>query len=629
MDKNNVTGFILLFLLMLAYVYITAPSPEEIAEQQRIQDSLALAEERTDSLAQLPTNTISNTSTETLPDSIQQLQLAGKLGVFAAAGSGTEQTQILENEVLKITFTNKGGKIKEVELKQYDKVVEAEDKTQTKVPVKLLADIQNKFEYLIPLGNVPAGSVSTEDLYFKPQVNGNTISFKAPTTNGGYIEQKYTLGEDYLLDYSFDMKGLDGMLKRSAENIQLNWVNYLSKLERGVWFERTYSGVYFKETDETPDYCSCRGDDQETVKQPIKWLATSNQFFNTSIINNKSFASADFDVKMMDDHDEEENLKRIKVLADISIADASNGVDMQFFIGPNDFDKLKDTAEGLEQIIPYGWSIFGTINRYAIRPFFQLLLSFIGSKGIAILVLTFLIKMAVFPLTYKMLYSQQKMAALKPRLAGLKAKFGDDPQKQQMETMKLYREYGVSPLGGCMPMIIQMPIWYALFRFFPSSIDFRQASFLWAPDLSSYDDFFQLPFELPLSMGSHLSLFAILWAISMVGYTYYNSKHMDMSANPAMKYMQYLMPVMFFGFFNAYASGLTCYMFFSNFLNIAQNLITKNFIIDHDKIKQELEDYKKKPKKKGGFQERLEAALKEQQRVQAERDAQSRKKKKK
>ena len=630
MDKNNVIGFVLLFFLMMGYMYLTAPTPEELAElkRQHVEDSIRVANEAA-GVAPIPTPNEATTTQQNIPDSILQLQLASKLGVFAPAGAGAEKTETLENDLLKITFTNKGGRIKEVELKQYDKMILNEDRSKSKVPVKLLEDERNQFEYLIPTGRNSA--ISTEDLYFTPQLQGNKLTFRANTATGGYFEQVYTLGEDYIVDYKVRMDGLD-QTTGSAENIQLNWVNYMDKIELGEWFERSYSGLYFKEAEEHPDYCSCRADDDEQIENPVKWVSTSHQFFNTSLIANNTFSKADLEVKMMPEEDDD--IKRTKAAVSVPIADvgSNNGAAMQLFVGPNDFDKLKETADGLEQIIPYGVSIFGTINRYAIRPFFKFLLSFIGSKGIAILVLTFLIKFALYPLTYKMLYSQQKMAALKPRLASLTEKYADDPQKKQMETMKIYGEYGVSPLGGCMPMFLQMPIWYALFRFFPSTIDFRQASFLWADDLSSYDAFFHLPFELPFGMGSHLSLFAILWAVSMVAYTYYNSKHMDMSAQPAMKYMQYLMPVMFFGFFNAYAAGLTCYMFFSNFLNITQTLVTKNFIIDHDKIKKELEDYKKKPKKKGktgGFQERLQAALKEQQRIAAEQQAAKAKKKKK
>jgi YidC/Oxa1 family membrane protein insertase len=218
-----------------------------------------------------------------------------------------------------------------------------------------------------------------------------------------------------------------------------------------------------------------------------------------------------------------------------------------------------------------------------------------------------------------MLYSQSKMAALKPQIEQLKAKFKSDPQQQQVETMKMYREFGVNPLGGCLPMLAQMPIWFALYRFFPASIEFRQAPFLWATDLSSYDVITKLPFEVPFGFGSHLSLFTLLWAITTLIYTYFNTKDMDMSANPAMKYMQYIMPLFFLGFFNSYASGLTAYLLFSNVINIGQTVVTKKFVIDHDKIKTKLEANKAKPKKKSGFQARLENALKEQQKIQAQR----------
>jgi YidC/Oxa1 family membrane protein insertase len=238
--------------------------------------------------------------------------------------------------------------------------------------------------------------------------------------------------------------------------------------------------------------------------------------------------------------------------------------------------------------------------------------------------LTLLIKMVLFPLTYKMIYSQAKMGALKPQMAKVKEKYKDDAQKQQMETMKMYREFGVNPLGGCMPMVLQMPIWFALYRFFPASIEFRQASFLWATDLSSYDAFLYLPWDIPF-YGAHVSLFTILWAITTVMYTYYNTQHMDMGAggqNAAMmKYMQYMMPLMFLFFFNTFAAGLTCYLFFSNVINVSQMIITKELIIDKDKIAAQLEANKAKPKKKSGFGARLEEALKEQQKIQKDKES--------
>ncbi|HHJ51514.1 MAG TPA: membrane protein insertase YidC, partial [Phaeodactylibacter sp.] len=296
---------------------------------------------------------------------------------------------------------------------------------------------------------------------------------------------------------------------------------------------------------------------------------------------------------------------------------------MNWYIGPNDFDILQAHQRDLEYTVAYGSSILGTINRWIIRPIFNFLSSFVGSMGLAIFLLTLIVKLTLYPLAYKMLYQQSKMAALKPVIEKVKERFKDDPQQQQVETMKLYQEYGVNPLGGCLPTLLQMPIWIALYRFFPAAIEFRQKGFLWATDLSSYDVAFALPFNIP-AYGDHVSLFTLLWVITTIVYTYYNSKHMDMSANPAMKYVQYFMPVMFLFFFNNYAAGLTVYLLFSNILNIAQTVITKNYIVDQEKIKRELEAAKAKPKKKGGFRERLQKALEEQQRI-----AEQQKKKKK
>jgi YidC/Oxa1 family membrane protein insertase len=232
--------------------------------------------------------------------------------------------------------------------------------------------------------------------------------------------------------------------------------------------------------------------------------------------------------------------------------------------------------------------------------------------------MTLIVKIVVFPLGYKMLQSQAKMTALKPEIDKIKAKYKDDMQKQQMETMKIYNEFGVNPLGGCFPLLLQMPIWIALYRFFPATIEFRQESFLWATDLTSYDVFATLPFSIPM-FGATVSLFAFLWMLSTLVFTYYSSKSMDFSSNPAMLYMQYLMPVMFWVMFNKTAAGLTVYMFFSNLLNIAQTILGKNFLFDTEKIRAKLELNKSKPKKQGGFRDRFESLMKEQQRIQQEK----------
>lgn len=631
MDRNTVIGLTLIFILLVVWQQFTAPTEQEIAEQQKLQDSIANVEAIADSLEEQEEDTTATpAAAETQNDSITQLQQQAAYGAFASAASGEESSVVLENDLMKVSLSTKGGRVTEVVLKEHFKAVYTEDYEETKTPLTLLEDEKNKFDYFFPLANMPSGGISSGDLYFEVvESSPKSVTLRASATNGGYFEQQYSLEDGtYLMDYDIQFKNLNNVIDRNSDNIQLSWVNYLDKLERNTTYERRYSSVYFKTVDEDPDYCSCTSDDTENIDdERIQWISNANQFFNSSLIAKEAFSSAKLETRMLPE--ESEDLKLLVSEVNIPYNHSSDErFEMEFYVGPNEFDRLYAMDNGLQYVIPYGWSIFGSINRWIIRPIFSFLSGFIGSKGIVILLLTILVKLLLYPLTYRMLYSQSKMGALKPRIETLKDKYKDDQQQQQVETMKLYREFGVNPLGGCMPMVLQMPIWFALYRFFPAAIEFRQADFLWATDLSSYDVFFHLPFEIPFGVGSHISLFTLLWAITTLIYTYYNTKHMDMSANPAMKYMQYLMPLMFMGFFNSFASGLTCYLLFSNMFNIGQTLITKNYIIDKQKIENELQAYKQKPKKKGGFQQRLEEALKEQQKVQAQRETQKKKRKK-
>lgn len=637
MDKNTIIGLTLLFVLFMIWQQFLTPSAAELEAEQRRQDSLAQLVQ--DSLEQLETEQVAAiTSNETIAsnptqesDSLKDIRLIAEFGPFAAAASGEEELHTLENDVLSVVFSTKGGIIKEATLKNYSRISENEKKKEIKEPLKLLEDDKNKFEYFLPIANLPSGGVKTSDLYFEPSINGNTITFRADAGSGRYFEQEYTISENgkYQVDYDIKFEGLQNVLSSNTDAITLNWVNYLDKLEKNTRYERNYSSAYYKVEDGSTDHCNCMKDDKEDVSEKsVRWIAHSNQFFNSALIAETPFTGAVLETKSVDK--DSPDLKLVTTEVKIPYGRASSETyAMNMYLGPNEFNRLRAIGYELENVVPFGRSIFGWINRWIIRPVFNFLSTFIGSKGIVILVLTVFVKLLLYPLTYKMLYSQSKMAALKPRMEGLKEKHKDDPQQVQVETMKIYREFGVNPLGGCMPMFLQMPIWIALYRFFPGAIEFRQAGFLWATDLSSYDVIARLPFEVPLGFGSHISLFTLLWAITTLIYTYYNTKHMDMSANPAMKYMQYIMPIFFLGFFNSFASGLTCYLFFSNLFNITQTLVTKNYIIDKDKINRELEAYRKKPKKKGGFQERLETALKEQQRIQAQKTSKTKKQRKK
>lgn len=625
-------GMGLIFLLLFLWMQYSAPpkkTPEQIQAEQAAQTAAQQPsgqspEQKT---PPLPTETTAKTN-PAVSDTVRNALLSAQFGAFAPAAAGQEQFETLENDLVRITFSSKGGRIKEVFVKQYEKILTDTAGQDLKSPVRLLEDDLNRFGYEIPVAGTSAGKVLTSDLFFAGSKTGNTLTYRADAGAGRYFEQTYTLSPDnYRVDYRIAAKGLESVLAK--RELTFFWENHLDKLERNQAYERTMSSIYFKSADKT-DYCDCRNDDTKSLgDKPVQWFSHSNQFFNTSIIaQGFEFRQFTGEVKVFGDADS--NLKRLKTTAIVPFE--NNSANMAIYAGPNEFQRLQGFDVALQDIIPFGASIFGAINRWVIHPMLDFLARFIGNQGIVILMLTLLVKLLVYPLTYRMVLSQSKMAALKPRLEELKKKHGDDQQAMSVETMKLYSEYGVNPLGGCLPIFLQMPIWFALYRFFPASIEFRQESFLWATDLSSYDSIMQLPFHLPFGAGAHISLFTLIWVVTTLWYTWYSMKQMDASSMQndqmkIMKYMQYTMPVFFMFFFNSFASGLTLYLCFSNILNIAQTLVTKEYLIDKEKIQAQLEANKAKPKKQSGFRARLEQAMKEQQRMQEEKAKQQKKKK--
>jgi len=606
MERNHIIGFVLIFGLLMLWTFVNSPSKEEMQKIRQTEDSLHRAELIKDSIGAAVVDSVSAVT------GIDSVNIVNKFGSFATVATGANETVRLENELFIVDFMTKGGKISAVELKKYKKVLLDDKKKEYKIPVRLLEDPLNVWDIAIPSQR---GDLHTADLHFQPTLENNKVLFTATGQQGERIIQEYILTENpYEIKYRFSVENGSTFMSNSGQSAKLTWINQLDKLERNSTFERSYSTVYYKVNTESVDYCNCRKNDQEDLStQPIKWVSHSNQFFNSALIANESFDGGVFATTMLPDTDE--NLKTTSSIMGIPLKGSNPSSEMTMYVGPNDFEQLRHYHAELEDIIPFGQSIFGTINRWVIRPTFNFLLGFIGSKGIVILLLTLLVKLALFPLSYKMLGSQAKMSALKPKLSHLKEKHKDDMQQQQVESMKIYREYGVNPLGGCFPVVLQMPVWFALYRFFPASIEFRQASFLWATDLSSYDVFTYLPINIPF-YGEHISMLTLLWAVSTVAYTYYNMQTMDMTnMNPALKYMQYLMPVMFLFFFNSYASGLTLYLLYSNLLNIAQTVGARKFLFHEDKIMEKLNVNKAKPKKEGGFQARIEQAMKEQKRL--------------
>ncbi|MEO6190915.1 MAG: membrane protein insertase YidC, partial [Saprospiraceae bacterium] len=603
---NQIIGFLLILMVMLGWseLYVK-PKMEAESIVKKAQDSLTRLQANKQESPVLSDTSSKSAFVSIKPDS--GIQTVKEIKTF-----------YLKNDLTEIAISSHGGKIISAKLNKYSKIHLDSSKNEIKTDLFLLTDTKNKFEYLL---KTSTGDINTADLDFNVIENSDTkLVLKASIPTGGSFTQEYALdSKDYKLFYAISSEGMN--LK---DDIKLYWEDHLDKLERNTTYELSNSSLYYKELVENAKYCSCTSSDLKEDKKQVQWFANSNQFFNSALVPKTPFSSGTFETVM-----EAPNSNNLKILKSSvtfpSTAINNNRFEMQMYNGPNDFDRLKAFNVNLEDVISYGWSIFGTINKYFIRPLFAFLSNFISSKGIIILLMTLIVKLLVFPLAYKMLQSQAKMMALKPEIEKVKAKHKDDMQQQQVETMKMYNEFGVNPLGGCFPLLLQTPIWIALYRFFPATVNFRQESFLWASDLTSYDEFLRLPFSIPL-FGETLSLFAFLWVVSTIIFTYYNSKSTDFSANPAMLYMQYIMPFFFWFMFNKTAAGLTCYMFFSNLLNIGQTVLGRSILFDTEKIRASLELNKAKPKKQGGFQQKIADMMKERQKIEQEKLKNSKKK---
>jgi len=601
MDRNNIIGLILIFVVTLLYLII-APRPEQkpLPEGQAItavSDSLTEASSPQDSAAQ-----------QTRPQA--SFVVDTSIDGFPKADEQSGKEYVLENEDIRVVFTSVGGRIKRVLLKKYKKLLENEDHQRVQYPLYLLHHPANVWNYHLPYPSSASGQIQTQDIRFEAAVEGQSIRFIAQSHRGEQIEILYRIDpQGYEIHQHFALRHWPNQ----PQQVRWQWIDHIVRTEQNIRIEKTYSALYYKLVDESPDYLG--SNDQETLNDPIEWISSAQQFFNTSVIPSTPFAGGQ--LQSMTPKSQTDSVLQIHtVLLHLPLSEGH--AEFTIYCGPNQFELLRAYNNELEYVIPFGWGIFGTINRWVIRPLFHILASIIGSYGFAIVLLTILVKLALSPLNYKMLYSQMKMAALKPLTEKLREKFKNDPTAMQMEMMKIYRDYGVNPYGGCLPMLLQLPIWIALYRFFPAAIEFRQEPFLWAHDLSSYDVLTYLPFDIPF-VGHHISLFTLLWVVSTLVYTHYNLKMTDTSMmNPSMKYMQYILPVMFFGFFNSYASGLTAYLLISNVFTIGMTLFIKKVLIDEEKIKEELRKYKAKPKKKKtkGFAAILEQAMREQQKRQ-------------
>jgi YidC/Oxa1 family membrane protein insertase len=594
MDKNQVTGLILISLLLLGYFYFAEDMQPPV--QQSTPPS---TEQQIESTPQSPATIKPAENSD--QDSTTFAQQQQQYGDLANAMSGETHEVVLENQELKITFSTKGGAIKQVELKEFQ--------TFDHQPLILFDESSSEMSFEVTLMDK---QVDLMDLYFtdhKVTNDGDTtrLQFSIDLGNGNEIHQYYALGNRNELKYNIDLSSVGS--NDPTTMAVFSWTDRLKKLERNLDQSRQNSSVNYYLTDGTFSDVGDGSNDlkQEVINQPIQWITMNQKFFTAGIFSHTPFQAAMVGSQVISEVDTSV-VKDLEMVVNISQQSLSKD-GFTYFFGPNNYQLMKKVTEGFSKNVYLGWAPFAWVNKWLIIPVFNFLEAYISNYGIIIIILAFFIKIILSPVSYKSYLSMAKMKVLKPQLDEIKEKYGDDMQKAQAEQMQLYGKVGVNPLSGCIPMLLQMPILLAMFNFFPNSVELRQAGFLWADDLSSYDSILNLPFEIPF-YGDHISLFTLLMAVSTLLYTWQNQQ-MNTMQGP-MKSMQYLMPVMMIFFFNNFSSGLTFYYFILNILNFGQQAIIKKYFIDEEKILRIMEENKakNKHKKKSKFQARLEEAMK-------------------
>ena len=606
MDKNSIIGLSIIGLLIVGYSIYTQPSKEELAAAKHKQDSIAALQQVVqathDSIkaVQIPAQNVLDSSVAIPNDSLIASQEKQQFGDFYQAASGTEQILTLENSKIKVEVSSRGGRIHAIELKDY--------KSWEGKPVRLFSSDSSVFSLTLSAQN---RIINTSELFF--QASGSTgnkksVTMRLPAGDNKYIEYVYSLEEDsYLVDYKINVVGLQDIISQNAGYINLDWKDQLAREEQSLESERQASTVYYRFAEEDVDFISYTKDEKQSLKTKVKWISFKQHFFNVTLIAENSFDSPVVETYTNTDKNYVKSMSASFALP--YERKQVQSYNMRFYAGPNHYQTIKKIDDlNLEKLIPLGWGIFGWVNKYLVIPTFNFLNSFDINYGIIILLLTILVRIILLPLTYGSFKSQAKMKVLQPEMAEINEKFKDDAMKKQQEVMGLYKKAGVNPLGGCIPGLLQLPILIAMFRFFPASIELRQEPFLWAHDLSTYDSILNLPFKIPF-YGDHVSLFTLLMTVSTLIYTRMNMQ-MSTAMNPQMKWMMYLMPILFLGFFNNYSAGLSYYYFLSNIFGFGQQYLFKAFI-DEDAIHRQIQENKKKPVKKSGFQARLEQMAKE------------------
>ncbi len=625
-DLNSIIGFVLIFGILIWIMYQNQPDPKAIAAEKAKKELVAQAAKAKE-LAQKSIEKAA-VAVATTGDSTQLAQLQKTLGNFAYSAtlpSAKGDFTTIENNLVKLKIANKGGFIVEAVLKKYEKFKKGSGQL-----VELIKD--NNANLNITLQTSDNRSLNTKDLYFEPSVSkvgeDQILSMKLKAGANEYLEYKYILKpNDYMIGFDVRSQGLNKVLN-TAKPLDLEWSLKTYRNEKSISYENRYTEVYFEHEEGKIDYVG-QGENKEESAEKTTYVAFKQHFFSTILLTNTPFEKS----KLLSNnlvHDEAiDTIYTKQFKAEIPLAFTNGELDykMNWYLGPTDYKTLHSYDKNLEKIISLGWGIFGWINKFIFIPLFGFLSSYIA-YGIAIIVFTILIKIAMSPITFKSFLSQAKMKVLRPEITELGEKFKKDPMKKQQETMKLYNKAGVNPMAGCIPALIQLPFMYASFQFFPSAFELRQKSFLWADDLSSFDEVIQLPLRIPL-YGDHISLFPILAAIAIFFYMKMTSGDQQMAAPQQegmpdmakmMKIMIYVSPLMMLFFFNSYGAGLSLYNFISNLITIGIMIVIKKYFIDSDKIHAQIQENKlKAPKKPSKFQQKLQEAMEQAEAQKAQR----------
>jgi YidC/Oxa1 family membrane protein insertase len=624
LDLNSIIGFVLISGILLWMLYANTPTPEEIkatAKKEQVEKQAKQAKQ---------VKTVS-AITEAVPSDTTQTPAAqaqlGSFGYSATLPSATDAVTEIKNEVLAIKISNKGGYIVDATVLGFEQF-----EKNSKKAVQLIKDSNASLD--ITLQTADNRTLHTKELYFEPKLTtegkNQVVTLQLKAGPDQFLEYRYVLKpNEYMLDFGIRSQGLEKVINTSKP-LNLEWQLKSYRNEKSISYENRYTELIYEYEDGKDNYLNAAKDSEDEAKE-VSYIAFKQHLFSSILLTDTKFKTVKFNSDNLVDDEETDTIFTKNFMAQVPLAFKNGALNysMNWYYGPSDYTILNDYDRNLDEIMPLGWGIFGWINRYIFIPVFGLISGLGISFGIAIILFTVLVRIVMSPVTYKSYLSQAKMKVLRPEIAELNDKFKDNPMKKQQETMKLYSKAGVNPMAGCLPALLQMPIFYALFQFFPSMFDLRQKSFLWADDLSSYDSIYQLPFHIPF-YGSHVSLFPILASIAIFFYMKMTTGDQVMAPpqegmpdmGKIMKIMIYVSPIMMLFFFNNYASGLSLYYFVSNSITIGIMLVIKNYIVKEDKIHAQIQVNKTKEKKESKFQKKMRELMEQ---AEAQKAAQKKK----